>query len=95
MAGAGQQAAALVGEQQGAGAPLHEFVEILEGHLACGEQVPLALAQALQGLPLGTVGRMPEGGAGLVGAAQPGGLQIVRAGLGWQTVRWQGHGSIR
>ncbi|MNC16889.1 hypothetical protein D3C75_647540 [compost metagenome] len=95
MAGTGQHTAALVGEQQGAGAPLHEFVEILEGHFACGEQVPLALAQALQGLPLGTVGRMPEGGAGLVGAAQPGGLQIVRAGLGRQAVRWHCHCPVR
>ncbi|MNC19285.1 hypothetical protein D3C75_672140 [compost metagenome] len=82
MAGAGQQAAALVGEQQSAGAPLHKFVEILKGHLAGSEKIPLALAQALQGLPLGAVRRMPEGGAGLVGAAQPGGLQIVRPGLG-------------
>ncbi|MNN93559.1 hypothetical protein D3C81_2120330 [compost metagenome] len=83
MAGAGQQAAALVGEQQGAGAPLHEFVEILHRHLACGEQIPLALAQAVQGLPLGAVGRVPEVAAGLMGAAQPGGLQILRPGLQW------------
>ena len=95
VAGLGQQAAALVGEQQGTGAPLHKFVEIFEGHLAGGEQIPLALAQALQGLPLGAVRRMPEGGAGLVGAAQPGGLQIVRPGLQWLKVRWHGHSNIR
>ncbi|MGL5489271.1 MAG: hypothetical protein ACRDC6_23715, partial [Shewanella sp.] len=64
-------------------------------HLAGGEQIPLALAQALQGLPLGAVGRMPEGGTGLVGAAQPGCLQIVRPGLQWLKVRWHGHSNIR
>ena len=95
MAGLGQQAAALVGEQQGAGAPLHKFVEIFEGHLAGGEQVALALAQALQGLPLGAVGRMPEGGTGLVGAAQPGCLQIVRPSEQRLKVRWHGHSNIR
>ncbi len=95
VAGLGQQTATLVGEQQGAGAPLHKFVEIFQRHLAGGEQVPLALAQALQSLPLGAMGRMPEGGAGLVGTAQPGGLQIVRPSEQRLKVRWHGHSNIR
>ena len=95
VAGPGQQATALVGEQQGAGAPLHELVEILQRHLAGGEQVPLALAQALQGLPSGAVGRMPEGRAGLVGTAQPGGLQVLGPGREGLGNGWHGHGDIR